>query len=454
MSPDEAHENHTSANSSSTEEGKERAQLEVLADQFNARIEGFRELLEVTSPQVAALDKPEGIEHAIRKSGLSSRGKNIVKSMFIVSEDEDQTESTGPDPATAKQVDVGTTGEFTDLVQNEPSGLLRVLRRFTQGVLVPRSSLLHGSLLTVAIASFEFLLAGLYGEHLIKYPNQLEGEEKEFSLSDLTEIGSIDDARRLLAERRVDAFMRRGVTDWSKWSENTLGRSFQDLCLDYDRFNEALQRRHIVVHNGGLVSRLYLERVPSTFPEHPKLGSDLPITTEYMGHALDELEVLGFGLSALAWSRWEPDGSEDASSFLNSRIYDLLKAQRFAPAMKLACLGEHLRSSDSRRWMIAVNGWIAQKRLEGLESCKSTISSWDTTALSERYKLAKACLLEESDEAFRLLALVVGDAETDLSPGEVWDWPLLDNLRSDPRFDTVFSEVGYLNPDQENQPDE
>jgi hypothetical protein len=425
------------------ETASERDPLAVLSNQFSARIEGFRELLEVISPHVAALDEPKGIEFAIEKSGLSSQGKDIVRDIFVGStEEKDSAEESDGNEPTGKG-ETGVTKEFTELVRKEPSGMLRVLRRFTQGVIVPRSSLLHGSLLTVAVASFEFLLAGLYGQHLIEFPKQLDDDEKEFSLADLSEIGSIEEAQRVLAERRVDGFMRRGITDWSKWSKRTLGHSFEELCMDSGRFNEALQRRHIVVHSGGIVNRLYLERVNLPPQNQPKLGEELAISATYMGSALDELEVLGYGLAALAWAIWDSEKTDEASVFLNSRIYDLLKGKRFRLARKLAEVGDGLGQSDAYRWTIKVNGWIATKRMDGLEACRSSISDWDVTALSNDFKLAKACLLDESEKAFRLLAPVVQEAE---APGSIWDWPLLDDLRDDSRFDSVFADAGYPLP--------
>lgn len=416
-----------------------RDPVEILSDQFCARIEGFRELLEVISPHVAALDQPAGIKLAIERSGLSEHGEGVLRNLFA-GPDDDASSPDGDD--VSEQKGTGLTSDFADLARSEPSGLVRVMRRFAQGVIAPRTSLLHGSLLTVAIASFEFLLAGLYGEHLIQFPKQLDDDEKEFSLSDLAEIGSIEEAQRVLAERRVDSFMRRGVEDWSRWAKQTLGRSFEELCLGYVRFDEVMQRRHIVVHNGGTVNRLYLERVKIAPADLPKLGDELNVSASYMDAALDELEALGYGLAALAGAKWDASHADQASAFLNSRIYDLLKGERYGLAIKLAEVGDELGQSAVRRWMIAVNGWIATKRQHGIETCRDPIESWDVTALSNDFKLAKACLLDEHDEAFGLLAAVTNESPE--RAGEMWDWPLLDDLRDSARFGEIFARAGYL----------
>jgi hypothetical protein len=463
---------------------EESNELDGLSHQFSARIEGLRELLEVISPHVAALDRPEGIEGTIDQSGLSEHGKEVLRDVFISGfgpeaeprgEGSTQSESNGeeserdgaavsmsPDqtievkgsgqsenPAEVSELDGPVPLDeappevkaFVDVAVEEPSGVLKVLRRMTQGIIAPRVSLLHGSLLTVAVASFEFLLAGLFSHHLITYPKQLKDDEREFSLADLVELGSIEEARRVLVERRVDGFMRRAVDDWSRWSKKTLGEAFDELCIDFAHLNEVFQRRHVIVHSGGAVSRLYIERVDLSTEDCPKLGENLPVSASYMQSALDELEVLGHGLIALARSKWTPSDPGEASVQLNTKIFDLLQARRWKSARKLALVGESLGQPDSDRWMIVVNGWLAAKRDGEFDVCRASVVDWDVSALANRFKLARACLLDEVDEAFDLLALTL--AEPKRKPGHMWEWPLFDDLRSDPRFADAFVQAGY-----------
>jgi hypothetical protein len=436
-------------------QGDDPDPLSVLPNQFSARIEGLRELLEVISPHVAVLDRPEGIEGAIEKSGLSTEGKEAVKSLLMPqSAQEDRADAADlpearegasnedPDTEETPVIDA-TVSRLSKVVRNEPSNFVKVMRRFSQATIAPRTSLLHGSLLTVAVASFEFLLAGLYTQHLTLFPKQLRDDEKEFSLADLSEIGSISEARRVLVERRVDAFMRRGIDDWSGWADRVLGSSFEDLCLDFNHLNEVFQRRHLVVHSEGIVSRLYLERVELS-NDKPKLGEHLPVSAEYMQQALDELEVLGYGLAAVARAKWKAEDADAASMFINSRIYDMLKIGRHDLARQLSIVGSDLSQSDANRWRVVVNGWIASKNLGAFKECQKEVEDWDVSALANDFKLARACLLDEEDDVFSLLSITI--QESKLKPGEVWDWPLLDDFRSDPRFEKTFLDVGYTPP--------
>jgi hypothetical protein len=226
-----------------------------------------------------------------------------------------------------------------------------------------------------------------------------------------------------------------------------LGSLLNDICLDFPHLNELFQRRHIVVHSGGIVNRFYLERVDLPEQDAPVLGVELPISSSYLQSALDELAVLGYGLAALAWTKWGSEKSDEASAFLNSRIYDLLQGGRYQLARKLADVGSALDQSDNKRWMIAVNGWIATKKLGEFDSCTEAVANWDVSALANDFKLAKTCLLEQTKQAFELLAVTIH--ESDDKPAEVWEWPLLDDLRSDPRFTQIFLDAGFTPPNRE-----
>jgi hypothetical protein len=439
-----------------SQESKDSSKLEDLSDQFSARIEGLRELVEAIAPHVAELDQPERVERLVEQSGLSPEGQQIMTDVYLNDDDPDspagttdkpqrEATETGPKPSdesngSPEQIPPRVQA-FVNLVQHQPSAVLRVMRRLNQGYAAPRASLLNGSLLTVAIASFEFLLAGIYKYHLLQHPKQLESDEKEFSLADLMELGSVRDAQRVLAERRADTFMTRRLDEWSAWAKRILGQSFENLSLDAPHLNEMFQRRHIIVHSGGAVDKRYLQRVELSEDMKLDIGDELPVSDIYLYQALDELEVLGHALIAVSRSKWHPNEADQATGQLNLRILDLMQAGRFTLARKLADVGCTLEQSDSDRWIVRVNGWLAMKRLGEFEACRQQVIDWDITALASQFKLARACLLDEVDRAFEYLALTLKSREA--MPGQAWDWPILDELRDDPRFPQVFAEVGY-----------
>jgi hypothetical protein len=304
--------------------------------------------------------------------------------------------------------------------------------------------------LTLAVATFENLLALLATEHLRKYPGALESEEKAFSLADLQGLGSIEDARTVLIERRVDSFMRKGIDDWSRWAEKTLGASFGDLCIDENVVKEIFQRRHLIVHAGGVVNRMYLERAPLQERESPELGKVLMTSGEYVTRALDEFEVLGDLLLFTAWSKWRDGADRNVGhSEFEDRILELMAARRWEMVRRLCERGAQLNLTVSGELVFRVNHWIAIRHLDKFDDdYRNAVRAWDTSALAIPFVLAKAVLLDEEERALELLEW--GLTSEQLSRRDAETWPLLAGLRDNPKFnstlDDAMARVASLKP--------
>jgi len=328
--------------------------------------------------------------------------------------------------------------QLVSVVTNEGEAFQAFIRKMVRSAVAPREDLLNSSLLTLAVAALENLLALLVTEHLRRFPGMLEAEEKAFSLADLQAIGSIDDARTVLIERRVDSFMRKGVDDWSKWAGKTLGAGFDELCIDLDSVKEMFQRRHLVVHAGGIVNRMYLERAPLS-RDMPELGSYLPTTADYVFRALDEFEVLGDLLLFSAWNKWmKEDDRETGRREFESRILELMAAKRWRVVQRLCERAVELDFPAVTHVVLKVNRWIAMKHLSRFDDeCRREVEEWDTSALSTVFVMARAVLLDNEKEALGLLEATL--AARELSRRDAETWPLFIDLRKSRKFSKALA---------------
>ena len=293
-----------------------------------------------------------------------------------------------------------------------------------------KEQLLNSSMLITAVATFETLIARVLTVQFNVFPGLIEREEKQFSLKDLQDFGTIDDARDDAIERRVDALMRAGFEQWEDWLDKRAKIEFRTLCADYDAVHEVLQRRNVVVHAAGKVSRQYLNATART---DVSLGDVLLVDAEYLESALDELDVLGVALATRARTSWLKDESQDALTLLHNTAYDLLVAERYAACRALCRVGLAIGAQGWLREAMRVNSWIAQKRSEGPESIREDVSDWDTSALASEFVFAKTVLLDELDDAFEMLPRML---ETEaISEVGLVNWPLFRELRADPRYE-------------------
>lgn len=304
-----------------------------------------------------------------------------------------------------------------------------------------RTELLYRSLLVSLVGAFEVLLGSLLAYFFSARPAALSGQdgvlggEKEFSLSDLEQAGSIEDARDLAIARRVEAFLYESFDSWSRWFEKHLHFGFSEVCVSWPTLRELIERRHVVVHNGSRVSRRYRSNLGITAAE-PKIGTHLGVDQAYLINATSELRVLGILLTQLTRIKLDVEHAEEAVAKLHGESYSMLRRADWPGAQALCQAGLRLKVPQTDLLLFKVNAWIARAYMD--EDIAKEVESFDFSALAPRFRLARAALLDDPTSVFDLL-------EESLKAGELplealFDWPLLERIRSHERFRRFLNE--------------
>lgn len=349
---------------------------------------------------------------------LDERVREFLKGL-TVTEDEERTSIT-------------ISGEqLAPLLGDDASKFMHLLASLLMAV--PnrtRAVLLNGSLLTTQVGALEVLIAGLAANHLQLHPDLLDQGDEKLSLKDLKAFTSVREAEKHVIDRRVEILMRGSLDDWDSWFHRHAGLGFKQFCDDLDSLREIMERRHTIVHNAGVVSRQYLSKTKSS--GSIALGDHLPVTHSYLQDAIRQIDGFGTLLAMFAISKWTPEVRDIAIGFFNNRIYTFVEQQDWRIVRLLTSKGLLLKGTQEDLAILRVNQWLAIKRLEGPAAIESEVRAWDTTAMAHRFQFARACLLDDIDEAFRLLPNVVASGEAE----NLAKWPLCDELRSDARADS------------------
>jgi hypothetical protein len=267
---------------------------------------------------------------------------------------------------------------------------------------------------------------------------QESAEEKEFSLKDLQAVGSLEGAVELAISRRVDDFLWKGIADWNKWFTRLFKVGLADLALDWDTTREIIERRHLLVHNAGRVSRRYLDAVPGAREQY-SLGDNLSVDESYVETAIDQLTVLGVLLPIQAWVSLFKDEQGDAASNLSLIVYDFVLSARW-PIVKALCpFGREIASDQQGRWVFQCNEWLAGKRMEGLDAIRTEVASWDTSGASLTFTLVRWSLLDEPERALEELPIAIRAGA--LTREEAYEWPILADVREHPGFTEVMKGI-------------
>lgn len=303
-----------------------------------------------------------------------------------------------------------------------------------------RKSSLHQSSLVTIISYTEWFLAQLIHSYYSKNPNAIGLKDKQLSLNDLYEIGSIDDAKKFLIDTKVESVLRGSFRDWITFLKEQMKLSMGYLKDHESKLIEACQRRNLYVHNGGVVNSIYLRNCEFATSTQPTTGEKLLCDSEYIESTLSSFEITFLLIAAELWKKHEPD-SRQRFSILNKISYEHICNERHEIGASLAyflCGDKGQKESD--RMTAQINYWQAKKWQGDFSSIRKEIEESDFSAKDSIFILAKHVLLDELDEAFNLLPAALKSEK--LSFIDLNEWPLFKLLRKEERYKSIERDFG------------
>jgi hypothetical protein len=191
-----------------------------------------------------------------------------------------------------KLIPIKVEGGKIELDVDHPSAMNILTHTRTLKRTVREVRLLYESSIMALTSSSEWFVAQLIAFFFRKYPGAADSAEPFFNLSSLESLQTIEDAREVIIEHRVETLMRKSFDDWLQFF-----RDKPKLSLGYlndedaiPRIDEVFKRRNLIVHNGGRVSRVYLKEVEESLRKGLKLGEIIDLTPDYLSAAVNLIE--------------------------------------------------------------------------------------------------------------------------------------------------------------------
>jgi hypothetical protein len=401
-------------------------------------------------PQFADATKREGFERAMSAFGEMLLGAATTADAPQTSEDAEV------DGATGHELNPGSDLVHLN-VRRDESGAFRgaslriddpdvnhvfgelVLEVATAASGPKRRDIVRASLLTTIVSAFEVLVGDLAAIYFRAHPGAL-GASPEFSLSDLALFDTVDDARDELIARRVDA-LDRDLETLPKWLKARMDIDLRRLALEWGEFVEITQRRHLVVHTGGRVTRRYLANVSSRYAA--PVGEVLVVDADYLNDAIDHFVAIGTSLVFAVWFVLGDDPASAGSNMLSS-MRRLARAGRWRVVCSLADVAARLEGPEDLMLHFRVLGWLASSRLNGRSAVEPAVRSWDVSALAKEWHLARLCLLNQTAEAAEIAAELI--AGNELPAVAILIDPLYEGLRDTPQVSSAIRDRGIAYP--------
>ncbi|MFG0291820.1 MAG: hypothetical protein ACF8MJ_01555 [Phycisphaerales bacterium JB050] len=296
------------------------------------------------------------------------------------------------------------------------------------------------AMFTSIVSQFDTLFSCLCHYAAFHRPHIINKEEFKVQRRSLFSMSSVQELQDHIRTNEVDKILRSSRMEQIEWLQPVCPKQFdlKELIADWlVDFEEVTERRNIHVHNGGRVSKQYLdnvsERCECRVGELDKLAE---ISPKYLRHAHDVLVQVGL---IVAFTVWRSISSRDDASVTDraalSLTYDMFKGgQNDVVANVLGILTERIMvSADENYWLKCV-----VNRLQALKAAGRTAEydrviackNWET--LSTEYQLAYALLSEDFCKATELAGRCIAyDVVQEI---DVLEWPLFSKIKRYPAF--------------------
>lgn len=306
------------------------------------------------------------------------------------------------------------------------------------------------SLFSSLTSLFDGFLGELLLELLFLEPRLLEScADTTVTYKELTNFDNIEDARKYVAERKVDAILHENPENMFKAIEKTFGvkLSPKPPAL-WSEFVEITQRRHLFQHTAGRVTKRYLASCRDAGVEDkklPKLGSTVAIGGVYFRRAIRVFYEIGLKLSQVLWRKalTEVKDKELADRFLINEQYYAVIDEDWEQALMIGrfALDDVVRymGSDINRRTALLNHAQALKWSGVARECETLLRGDDWSSCDPYLRLPVHVLLEEWGEAIELLKRNGADGRP--SKKELLEWPIFREFRNRPEFKEAFQVV-------------
>lgn len=439
----EKNESNDSKNESKT--------LHLAWEEFQETLDALLELNKFMTPHAAKLDqRRRNAETIANEIGLTGEQRsdfidllNSIRggsSGALQDQREDEVES---------HIISEYANKLLEVFGSNKSALAKLVLKIRKHTMsTERAAILRNSLLTMAIGALEVLI-GRMATSFYAANIGILAKNKEFSIKDLEEYGSIESAKESVIASHVDSLLRGSLADWIKWYDESFKLDSKTYCIDHDVLTEAFQMRHIIVHNAGAVSRQYLQKVTEKY-RNADVGERLGVDEEYLTRAIDEIESIGNLMIAGAWCKLAPGQTIGIMANLHARTYHLMQVERWLPVRRICSVAKKVKSNELMRNISQCNEWLAIKRTTGIDRIRGEIASWDVSAFDPAFGIVKHALLDDLDAAFETLP----DIKSPMITEETLEsWPVLAELRADPRYRAHMANAYHRHQSPADAPD-
>lgn len=301
---------------------------------------------------------------------------------------------------------------------------------------------LLNSIIISLVISIELLIAELFKDFFKNIDKSNYINAKTLSFSDLSKIGSIEEAKVYLIDEYIEKLLNQSFIQWIDELEKILKinvRKNELLNNEIEHVFETIQRRHLLVHNDGIVNSFYLNKVHSDLTGGLSKDDRLENNKAYIITSIERIRKFGvvllyeYGLKIYRHDRDEFFGKY-ISLILDLSIRGCLGSRSVFRRAYTENLFNH-----KNKLMSQVNYYLSFHLNNEFEEIRAEVEEFSVDTLSAEFKMAKHILLGDFHTAlgyFKTFCSTLDDDEFIF----VIDWPILKLTKNDTEFNTYIND--------------
>ncbi len=307
------------------------------------------------------------------------------------------------------------------------------------------NSIVPRSFLVSLVSQYDAFLGALVLAIFNTRHEMLKTSGLMLSFSQLSEFSSIAAARDYILEKEVENLLRKSHAEQFDWLEEKFSVRLREGLHTWPTFIEVTERRNLFVHCDGVASSQYFKVCRENkvvIEEGVALGSRLRVSPPYFEIAYRAVFEIGVKLAHVLWRKTHPGDLKAADQNLADVTYEVIRDEEYDLAITLlefACTVLKKHSDDESRRVFLVNLAQAYKWTGMSDKTAEIMSREDWSAIGDKFKIAKAVLADDFDEAATLMTKI--GVEGDVPKAGYRDWPLFKEFRKSAIFQETFLRV-------------
>lgn len=301
---------------------------------------------------------------------------------------------------------------------------------------------LPGMYLLGLVAQYDHLIRGIVRVFLQRNPDQLKTSDHQISYSKIVSLETDAAIAGYFEDKFLESLSRKGHIEQVSQLEKLFGVKLTSDKELWEEFAEICQRRHVYAHAGGRATHSYLENTPNKFlPKGVKIGDVLPLSPSYLLKSAKLVMSIGIKLQQVVWRAKFKDRTKNADSAFIGNTYDIIVAGHYELANDLfEFSNSYFSNLEDETALICIINHANSAKLSGdIDSAEKILGQVNWKTKSPKFKISVAAILDNLDEAIRLISQYHSSDEISLE--SISTWPLFDNLRKENSFQKSCEEI-------------